>query len=122
MPSWGRSANNLTNLPTSPIIWRLAILLGKEGVEDLIASHADWVEEAHEQERKIRDAQWTGSIAVGSKEFVEKTKEKLGSLFLSRKVAGKGEQYELHEPQEPYNSRFIPKIDLHGTENAYQWQ
>jgi len=80
---------------------QLAILLGKEGVEDLIASHADWVEEAHEQERKMRDAQWTGSIAVGSKEFVEKTKEKLGSVFLSRKVAGKGEQYELHEPQEP---------------------
>ena len=70
----------------------------------------------------MRDEKWSGSIAVGSKEFIENTKEELGPLFLSRKAAGEGEQYELRERQEPFNSRSIPKIDIQGTENAYQWQ
>ena len=38
------------------------------------------------QGNKPREVKWTESIAVGSKEFVEKIKEKLGALFLSRKV------------------------------------
>ena len=68
----------------------------------------------------MRDAKWSENIAVGSKEFVEETKQELGALFESRKVEGKGEQYELHERQEPFNSRSIPKIDIQGTDNAYQ--
>jgi len=35
---------------------------------------------------------------VGSKEFVERIKEKLGALFLSRKVEEKDGIYELHDP------------------------
>ena len=52
------------------------------------------------------------SIAVGSKEFVEKIKEKLGALFLSRKVEGKEDRYELHDPQRPYRL----------TENTFPWR
>jgi len=32
---------------------------------------------------------------------MEKIKEKLGALFLSRKVEGKEGRYELHDPQRP---------------------
>ena len=101
---------------------QLAILLGKERVEDLITSHADWVEEALEQEAGMRDEKWSGSIAVGSKEFIENTKEELGPLFESRKVDGEDGQYELHERQEPFNSPLIPEIDVESHMNAYEWQ
>ena len=52
------------------------------------------------------------NIAVGSKEFVEKIKEKLGVLFLSRNVEGKEGRYELHDPQRPYRI----------TENSFPWR
>ena len=60
-----------------------------KGVDDLIDSHAAWVEEAWKKKGKTRDIRWTENIAVGSKEFVERIKEKLGALFLSRKVGRK---------------------------------
>jgi len=101
---------------------QLAILLGKDMEEDLVASHAHCIEEALERENRTRDARWSGSIAVGSKEFVEEAKEELGALFESRKVEGKGEQYELHERQIPFNCRSIPEIDPPGATNAYLWQ
>ena len=78
-------------------------------------SHAAWVDEALKQESKARDVKWTESIAVGSKKFVEKIKEKLGTLFLSRKVEGKEGQYELHDPQKPYGSQNTP-------ENTFLWR
>jgi len=81
----------------------------------------DMVEEALEQEARMRDAKWSGSIAVGSKEFVEETKEELGTLFMSRKVEGQGGEYELRERQEPYG-RLISKIGPCRSVNAYQWQ
>ena len=91
---------------------QLVALLGKKGIEELIESHADWVDEALKQESKSRDVKWTESIAVGSKEFVEKIKEKLGALFLSRKVEGKEGQYELHDRPRPYEI----------AENRFPWR
>ena len=67
----------------------LIALIGLQGIEDLISSHAAWVEEILQQERKARDAKWTENIAVGSKGYVETIKEKLGTLFLSRRVGEK---------------------------------
>ena len=81
-------------------------------MKDLISSHAAWVDEALEQGSKASDVKWTESIAVGSKKFVEKIKEKLGTLFLSRKVEGKEGRYELHDPQRPYRI----------AENSFPWR
>ena len=91
---------------------QLVTLLGKEGTDDLIDSHAAWVDDAVKQGNKPREVKWTESIAVGSKEFVEKIKEKLGALFLSRKVEGEEGRYELHDPQRPYRL----------TENSFPWR
>ena len=102
--------------------YTLGLLVGKEGVEDLTASHANWVEEALEQEAKMRDAKWSASVAVGSRKFIENTMEELGPLFSKREAAGEAEQYELHDPQEPYASRSIPTSALQQAPNAYRWQ
>ena len=72
----------------------------------------DRVAEALERENKPRDIKWTESIAVGSKEFVEKIKEKLGVLFLSRNAEGRQEQYVLHDPPQPYEI----------AENRFPWR
>ena len=90
---------------------QLVTLLGKEGIDDLIDSHAARVDDAVKQGNKPREVKWTESIAVGSKEFVEKIKEKLGALFLSRKVEGEEGRYELHDPQCPTGLQITP---FHG--------
>ena len=91
---------------------QLVALLGKKGIEDLVDSHAAWVDEALKQDSKARDVKWTENIAVGSKGYVDTIKEKLGALFLRRRVKGKDGEYELREPQQPYNI----------IENTYSWQ
>ena len=90
---------------------QLVTLLGKEGIDDLIDSHATWVDEAVNQGSKPREVKWTESIAVGSKEFVEKIKEKLGALFLSRKVEGEEGRYESTIHNAPTGLQRIP---FHG--------
>ena len=114
---WGRfSGYNEIQKPRkrySPIDHaQLVSLLGKKGMGELVDSHATWVAEALELESKPRDVKWTESIAVGSKGFVEKIKEKLGALFLSRKAEGEQEAYVLRDPPQPYEI----------AENRFPWR
>ena len=74
-------------------------------------SHAAWVDEALHQEKKGRDAKWTETIAIGSKAYADLIKEKLGPLFLKRRVEGGDGQYELREPPAPF----------HNTGNTFPW-
>jgi len=90
----------------------LITLMGLRDLEDLIRSHAAWVDEALQQEEKARDGKWTETIAVGSKGYVDFIKEKLGALFLRRRVEGKDGQYELQEPPGSYD--IVP--------NTFPWQ
>jgi putative transposase len=90
----------------------LITLLGFRDFADLIKSHAAWVDEALKEEKKVRDGRWTESVAVGSKEYVGAIKEKLGALFLRRRIEGRDGQYELREPQGPY----------HNAGNTFPWQ
>ncbi len=50
----------------------------------------------------LRESKWTESIAVGSKFFVEDTKERLGIRGKGRNVIGNNGVYELREPRSPY--------------------
>jgi len=81
----------------------LIALFGFRDLGDMIRAHALWVDEALQQEKKARDGKWTETIAVGSKGYVDSIKEKLGALFLRRKVEGKDCQYELQESPGSYD-------------------
>ena len=81
----------------------LIVFIGLRDLKDLIISHAAWVDEAFQQEKKARDCKWTETIAVGRSGYVDSIKEQLGALFLSRRVQGKDSQYELHEAQGFYD-------------------
>ncbi len=58
---------------------------------------------------------------VGSKGFVERTKEQLGIRAKRREVRGMEGQFELREPEATYHSHFeVKKADI-GSENTYFW-
>ena len=67
-----------------------------------------------------REPNWTESIAVGSKSFVEETKEKLGIGFLNRKVINKnGDQFSLRESLVAYQADFDTQNDRLSIQNRY---
>lgn len=75
----------------------LAHLLGHERIDDLRESHRVWVEDALKGQYNVRECKWTESVAVGSRDFVEKTKEKLGIKIPGRKITENNGVYELKE-------------------------
>ena len=54
----------------------------------------------------FRQTQWTKSIAVGSKSFIETTKEKLGILAKGRKILENDGGFQLREEMESYIGNF----------------
>jgi hypothetical protein len=64
---------------------------------------------------------WTESIAVGSKAFLEDTKERLGVRAIGREVIGGDRIYELREVKNSYNALFAPENSGLSSKNAYYW-
>jgi hypothetical protein len=63
----------------------------------------------------------TESIAVGSKRFVEATKDRLGIKAKERRVLGEDGSYEVREPAAAYGRDFGPKNGSLSLENTYSW-
>jgi len=97
-------------------------LLQMRDFEELQESRKHWIEEALEFKRHSRESKWTESIAVGTKGFVEATKERLGIRAKGRKVFSNNGAYELREPAAPYKALFDLKNDVLRLENAYFWR
>jgi hypothetical protein len=74
---------------------KLISCCGFESDEQLRKSHQQWVEQALRDGGKIRQPEWTESIAVGSEEFVNDVLEQLGRRVSGRKIAGGVDYYEL---------------------------
>jgi len=73
-----------------------------------------------EEKKHVRDRKWTESIAVVSKQFIEKVKEKLGFRARGRKVNDGGNaSFQLRETQSTYGDDSA-NIDL-VTENTFLW-
>ena len=100
---------------------RLQRLLGAKSYDQMRGSHKGWVEEYLEDGAKARREEWTDSIAVGSRPFVEKVKALLGFRAKGREVIEGGEGYQVREESAPYNALFGAKKGDIGPENAYFW-
>ena len=70
-------------------------LLGAGSYDQLRRNHKGWVEEHSGDGAKERQDEWTGSIAVGSKCFIENVKVSLGLRAKGRDVIKSGEGYQL---------------------------
>ena len=100
---------------------RLLALFQMRNLKELQESIQYWVQDAIESRNYGRDRKWTESIAVGSKEFVDVTKERLGIKAKGRKVVGENGRYELREPAAPYKGYFGTENGVLRLENTYFW-
>ena len=74
-------------------------LLGIHAIESMCQSHDAWIERALARDGLARDSRWSESIAVGSQEFIEVVKRKLGIRAKGRRVFRMDDALALHEPQ-----------------------
>jgi len=100
---------------------RVMGLLHMRDFKELQESYKCWVDEALRSQKRDRESRWTESIAVGSKHFVEATKETLGVKAKGRQVLGENGAYELREPEVPYGSDFGVENSHLSHQNAYFW-
>jgi len=73
--------------------------------------------------KNFRQDQWTESIAVGSKAFIETIKEQLGILAKGRKILENDGGFHLREEMGTYipNSDSKNRKDITGAQNTYYW-
>lgn len=98
---------------------RLQRLLGAGTYEQLKRSHKGWVEEYLGDGAESRKDEWTGSIAVGSKHFIENVKSRLGYRAKGRAIIESDEGYQLRESLAHYKALFEVENEDIGTENTY---
>lgn len=96
-------------------------LLHISTIDELRSSHKKWVEEIIKTKNYVREREWSQSIAVGSKNFVQGIKENLGIRAKGRKIEGSRDLYHLCEAQAAYNSNFIPENSALSAKNTYFW-
>ena len=65
---------------------KLRELFGVESYDELRSSHRGWIEEYLGSGAEIRRDEWTGSIAIGSRPFVENVKTLLGLRAKGRRI------------------------------------
>ena len=94
---------------------RLTELIGFETYDEVRTNHRRWVEDCLQNGSDARDDKWTKSIAVGDKQFIERTKEILGDKAKGRTKITSGTGLELREEQVPYGD-----FDL-DLDNKFYW-
>ena len=89
--------------------------------DQLRRSHKGWIEEHLGDGAKGRQDEWTGSVAVGSKSFIESVKASLAFRAKGRDVIQSGEGYQLRESPARYKAFFeAENVDI-GLENTRFW-
>ena len=96
-------------------------LLGTDNYDQAKRNHLGWAAEFLGSGNGWDD-KWTRSIAVGSKEFVDKVKSKLGISAKGRDVIETDGGYKLREPTESYLPHFEAEKSDMGSENTYFWK
>ena len=97
-------------------------LVGAKFYDQLRSSHKGWVEEYLGDEAKERQDEWTASIAVGGRSFIENVKALLGFRAKGREVRqGGGAGYQLREGAAQYKALFRAEKDDIDPENTYLW-
>jgi putative transposase len=100
---------------------RLTELFGIDSLTLLKDIHGKWIEESLKSDKLVREKKWSQSIAVGSKEYVENIKSKLGIRAIHRQINESNNGFELKEIQAPYNADFGDKNARLSAENSYYW-
>jgi len=94
---------------------KLSELAGFTSYDEFRMAHAVLVNDSLINANNSRQSQWTESIAVGSKGFLERIQNKLGVLAKGRKIHESDGELQLREKRGTYNSFFDGKNDDIGT-------
>jgi putative transposase len=100
--------------PRYRIIDRVALAeaLGLEHVSRLAVVHAAWVEAALHAGVQCRQSEWTESLAVGRREFVERIGDELEGRARYRQVEAIGDKvHVLREVSPPYSPHFGAEME-----------
>jgi putative transposase len=100
---------------------RLAELTGFESYSAFQEAHKELVNESLANGNNFRQIQWTESIAVGSKGFIETIKEKLGILAKGRKILENDGGFHLKENMGTYITNSDIKKSNIVSKNTYYW-
>lgn len=100
---------------------RLPDLLGVHAHALLKDAYRRSLEESLRNGNHARDHKWSQTIDVGSKDFVEKTKEQLGIRAKRQKLLEMEDGYQLREPVAPYAAGFALKNATLWDNNTYLW-
>ena len=96
-------------------------LSGCKTYDELRSTHRGWVEEYLGDGVKGRQEEWTESIAVGSRAFIENVKGLLGYRAKGRDVIEVAQRYQLREGSAQYKALFGAEKEDIGPENRYFW-
>ena len=101
---------------------RLQRLVGAKFYDQQRSIHKGWVAEYLGDEARERQEEWTASIAVGSRSYIENVKALLGFRAKGRGVRqGGGSRYQLREGAAQYKALFRVEKDNIDPENTYIW-
>jgi putative transposase len=104
--AWAHSGYNDIQDPPSRYriidLGALAELCGLSSTQELQHARRQWISSALAEDRAVRQAQWSESIAVGSERFTQGVKEKLGVSATHREVVRAEDSYALREALPPY--------------------
>ena len=85
-------------------------------------TYRNWIDSAIMKGDIKRQPQWTESIAVGDKGYVEKVKDQMGYKAIGRKVVENEDSFVLREPQVSYQSISGRAERLEPEDNTIYWQ
>ena len=91
-------------------------------IDQLRETYRNWVDDAIMRGDIKRQPQWTGSIAVGDKLYVEKLKDQMGYKAIGRKVLENGDSFVLKEPQASYRSLSNRAVRNQTEDNTIYWK
>ena len=96
-------------------------LMGFDTYENFKKQYLVWIKESVESKVNTRNQQWTKSIAVGDRGFIEDVKHKLGVKGIGRKIREDDGTFELKEEAAPYGNDFYNEIETLSPKNTYYW-
>ena len=85
-------------------------------------TYRKWVESVIMKRNFSRQAQWTESIAVGNRTYVEKAKDTMGYKAMGRKLIENGDSFVLRETQSSYESILNAEDVRLSEDNTFRWQ
>jgi len=93
-------------------IGRLTQVLGFTEPRDMQAAHCRWVQASLDGGNNEREPQWSESVAVGQREFLEAIRRELYLRSPGRRVIYENDVYQLRERRTSYANVFAPEKRL----------